>query len=71
MYISLRVVILMSCSLSSILSHFIPPSSLFYFLPSVFVCVLCFSVSQADDDSSQTSPDYTVRPNIKIHNLGE
>ncbi|CAB1429790.1 unnamed protein product [Pleuronectes platessa] len=28
-------------------------------------------VSQADDDSSQTSPDYTVRPNIKIHNLDE
>ncbi|XP_035037918.1 ephrin-A3 isoform X2 [Hippoglossus stenolepis] len=27
--------------------------------------------SQADDDSSQTSPDYTVRPNIKIHNLDE
>ncbi|KAI4817823.1 hypothetical protein KUCAC02_011197, partial [Chaenocephalus aceratus] len=28
--------------------------------------------SQADDDSSQTSPpDYTVRPNIKIHNIDE
>uniref|UniRef100_A0A3B4V2A1 Ephrin-A3a n=1 Tax=Seriola dumerili TaxID=41447 RepID=A0A3B4V2A1_SERDU len=33
----------------------------------VYVC--CSTVSQADDDSSQTSPDYTVRPNIKIHNL--
>ncbi|XP_018540602.1 ephrin-A3 [Lates calcarifer] len=35
----------------------------------VYVC--CSTVSQADDDSSQTSPDYTVRPNIKIHNLDE
>uniref|UniRef100_A0A3P8VE86 Ephrin-A3a n=1 Tax=Cynoglossus semilaevis TaxID=244447 RepID=A0A3P8VE86_CYNSE len=33
------------------------------------VCVC--SLSQADEDSSQTSPDYTVRPNIKIHNLDE
>lgn len=47
--------------------------------PSLFQCLLlgsfsvpaCFSVSQADDDSSQTPPDYTVRPNIKIHNIGE
>ncbi|GLD59220.1 ephrin-A3-like protein [Lates japonicus] len=31
----------------------------------------CPYISQADDDSSQTSPDYTVRPNIKIHNLDE
>lgn len=31
----------------------------------------CLLVSQADDDSSQTPPDYTVRPNIKIHNIGE
>ncbi|XP_056269589.1 ephrin-A3 isoform X2 [Pseudoliparis swirei] len=30
----------------------------------VYVC--CSTVSQADDDSS---PDYTVRPNIKIHNI--
>ncbi|KAJ4928417.1 hypothetical protein JOQ06_016209 [Pogonophryne albipinna] len=35
----------------------------------VYVC--CSTVSQADDDSSQTSPDYTVRPNIKIHNIDE
>lgn len=28
-------------------------------------------VSQAEDESSQTPPDYTVRPNIKIHNIGE
>ncbi|AWP21506.1 putative ephrin-A3-like [Scophthalmus maximus] len=35
----------------------------------VYVC--CSTVSQADEDSSQTSPVYTVRPNIKIHNLGE
>ncbi|MED6286029.1 Ephrin-A3 [Characodon lateralis] len=35
----------------------------------VFVC--CSTASQGDDDSSQTSPDYTVRPNIKIHNIGE
>eukprot|EP00066_Takifugu_rubripes_P018539 XP_011607805.1 PREDICTED: ephrin-A3-like [Takifugu rubripes] len=34
----------------------------------VYVC--CSTVSQADDDSSQTPPDYTVRPNIKIHNIG-
>nr|XP_019957975.1 PREDICTED: ephrin-A3-like isoform X3 [Paralichthys olivaceus] len=33
----------------------------------VYVC--CSTVSQADDDSSQTSPDYTVRPNIKVHNI--
>ncbi|XP_029299481.1 ephrin-A3 isoform X1 [Cottoperca gobio] len=32
---------------------------------------LTSTVSQADDDSSQTSPDYTVRPNIKIHNIDE
>ncbi|KAM6975063.1 ephrin-A3 [Tautogolabrus adspersus] len=31
----------------------------------VYVC--CSTVSQADDDSSQTPPDYTVRPNLKIH----
>lgn len=30
-----------------------------------------FLVSQADDDSSQTPPDDTVRPKIKIHNIGE
>uniref|UniRef100_A0A1A8GNZ6 Ephrin-A3 n=1 Tax=Nothobranchius korthausae TaxID=1143690 RepID=A0A1A8GNZ6_9TELE len=35
----------------------------------VFVC--CSTASQADDDSSQTPPDYTVRPNIKIHNIDE
>ncbi|TNM93134.1 hypothetical protein fugu_018536, partial [Takifugu bimaculatus] len=35
----------------------------------VYVC--CSTVSQADDDSSQTPPDYTVRPNIKIHNIDE
>ncbi|XP_019957973.2 ephrin-A3 isoform X1 [Paralichthys olivaceus] len=35
----------------------------------VYVC--CSTVSQADDDSSQTSPDYTVRPNIKVHNIDE
>ncbi|RVE67258.1 hypothetical protein OJAV_G00115260 [Oryzias javanicus] len=35
----------------------------------VFVC--CSTASQADDDSSQTSPDYTVRPNIKIQNIDE
>lgn len=40
---------------------FCPPPSL----------LVHFSVSQADDDSSQTPPDYTVRPNIKIHNIGE
>ncbi|XP_039461322.1 ephrin-A3 [Oreochromis aureus] len=34
----------------------------------VFVC--CSTVSQADEDSIQT-PDYTVRPNIKIHNIDE
>ncbi len=48
--------------------------SLLIFRPlSLFVC-LCgvfLLVSQADDDSSQTPSDYTVRPNIKIHNLGE
>lgn len=38
---------------------------------SIFVSLSCFSVSQADDDSSQTPPDYTVRPNMKIHNIGE
>ncbi|CAG5886195.1 unnamed protein product [Menidia menidia] len=35
----------------------------------VYVC--CSTASQADDDSSQTSPEYTVRPNIKIHNIDE
>ncbi|KAK2830508.1 hypothetical protein Q5P01_018439 [Channa striata] len=35
----------------------------------VYVC--CSTVSQADDDSSQTSPDYTVRPNINIDNIDE
>ncbi|CDQ56667.1 unnamed protein product [Oncorhynchus mykiss] len=34
----------------------------------VYVC--CSTVSHGDD-SSQTPPDYTVRPNIKIHNIGE
>lgn len=38
---------------------------------SIFVSLSCFAVSQADDDSSQTPPDYTVRPNMKIHNIGE
>uniref|UniRef100_A0AAZ3QLQ4 Ephrin-A3 n=1 Tax=Oncorhynchus tshawytscha TaxID=74940 RepID=A0AAZ3QLQ4_ONCTS len=33
----------------------------------VYVC--CSTVSHGDD-SSQTPPDYTVRPNIKIHNIG-
>ncbi|XP_028317767.1 ephrin-A3-like [Gouania willdenowi] len=35
----------------------------------IFVC--CSTVSQADEDSSQTSPEYTVRPNIKIHNIAD
>uniref|UniRef100_A0A3P9MBW5 Ephrin-A3a n=1 Tax=Oryzias latipes TaxID=8090 RepID=A0A3P9MBW5_ORYLA len=35
----------------------------------VYVC--CSTASQADDDSGQTSPDYTVRPNIKIQNIDE
>nr|XP_057902937.1 ephrin-A3 isoform X1 [Doryrhamphus excisus] len=35
----------------------------------VYVC--CSTVSQADDDSSQTSTAYTVRPSIKIHNIDE
>ncbi|XP_020516143.1 ephrin-A3 isoform X3 [Labrus bergylta] len=35
----------------------------------VYVC--CSTVSQADDDSSQTPPDDTVRPNLKIHNIDE
>uniref|UniRef100_A0A4W5MTQ2 Ephrin-A3 n=1 Tax=Hucho hucho TaxID=62062 RepID=A0A4W5MTQ2_9TELE len=34
----------------------------------VYVC--CSTVSH-DDDSSQTPPDYTFRPNIKIHNIDE
>ncbi|XP_055750776.1 uncharacterized protein LOC129831421 [Salvelinus fontinalis] len=34
----------------------------------VYVC--CSTVSHGDD-SSQTPPDYTVRPNIKIHNIDE
>lgn len=56
----------------------IPPSLLFHFSIFVFLILslsLCvhvwWSVSQADDDSSQTSPDYTVRPNINIDNIGE
>ncbi|KAJ8000340.1 hypothetical protein DPEC_G00203810 [Dallia pectoralis] len=35
----------------------------------VYVC--CSTVSQTDDDSSQTPPDDTVRPNIKIHDIDE
>ncbi|XP_062342491.1 ephrin-A3 [Osmerus eperlanus] len=38
----------------------------------VYVC--CSTVSQADDDDdddSQTPPDYTVRPNIKINDIDE
>ncbi|KAK2920972.1 ephrin-A3 [Channa argus] len=35
----------------------------------VYVC--CSTVSQVVDDSSQTSPDYTVRPNINIDNIDE
>ncbi|KAM6959151.1 ephrin-A3 [Aplochiton taeniatus] len=35
----------------------------------VYVC--CSTVSQADEDSSQTSPDYTVRPNINVHDIDE
>ncbi|CAL8295015.1 unnamed protein product [Merluccius merluccius] len=35
----------------------------------VYVC--CSTVSQTDDDSNQTPPEYTVRPNIKIHNIDE
>ncbi|KAL0962551.1 hypothetical protein UPYG_G00341610 [Umbra pygmaea] len=35
----------------------------------VYVC--CSTVSQTDDDSSQTPPDDTVRPNIKIQDIGE
>lgn len=83
MYILLSVERLMGCFLSLFLSHCLClsifsllcflflPLLFFFFSPSLCLCVLCFSVSQADDDSSQTSPDYTVRPNIKIHNLGE
>lgn len=66
--------ILMVCFLSLSLSLSIFVSLLCFLFPlllSVCLCAVCFSVSQADDDSSQTSPDYTVRPNIKIHNIGE
>lgn len=72
-YIS-SVVIFIGRQLSVSLSH--PPSFFSPFFLSLFplsLCVyaVCFSVSEADDDSSQTPPDFTVRPNIKIHDIGE
>ncbi|XP_018621424.1 ephrin-A3-like [Scleropages formosus] len=35
----------------------------------VYVC--CSTPSHADDDSNPAVPDYTVRPNIKIHSIEE
>ncbi|CAL8396957.1 unnamed protein product, partial [Gadus morhua 'NCC'] len=35
----------------------------------VYVC--CSTVSQTDEDSNQAPPEYTVRPNMKVHNIDE
>ncbi|XP_028819726.1 ephrin-A3 isoform X1 [Denticeps clupeoides] len=35
----------------------------------VYVC--CSTVSQAEDDANQSPPEYTVRPNMKIHDIDE